>query len=126
MKSASWVFYSILAGVFFALQIFAGSMILFFYTALIVLIYLAINLIGKNFKAVMIKSFFVGMILVIVCLSLASVKLLPVLEFTKLSSRSDKIAFTEYLGEPISFSNFQGVFIGDFGYAGMSGAVGIA
>ncbi|MEK6946852.1 MAG: YfhO family protein [Nanoarchaeota archaeon] len=126
MKSTSWVFYSILAGIFFALQIFAGSMILFFYTALLVLAYLAVNLMSKNFKSVLIKSFFVGMILVIVCLSLASVKLLPVLEFTKLSSRGIGVSFQEFLGEPISFSNFQGVFIGDFGYAGMSGAVGIA
>lgn len=126
MKSTSWIFYSILAGIFFALQIFAGSMILFFYTALLVLVYLAINLISKNFKSILIKSFFVGMILVIVCLSLASVKLLPVLEFTKLSSRSDKVSYSEYIGEPISFRDFSGTFIGDFGYAGMSGAVGVA
>src|SRR3989338_6619579 len=38
MKSASWVFYSILAGGFFALQIFSGSIILFFFTPLILVI----------------------------------------------------------------------------------------
>ena len=126
VKSRDWAFYSILAGIFFAMQIFAGSMILFFYTALIVLIYLVINSVSKNFRSILIKSFFVGMILAVVCLSLASVKLLPVLDFTKLSSRSDKVSYSEYIGEPINLKDFSGIFIGDFGYAGMSGAVGFA
>ena len=125
LKSKQWILYSMLAGIFFALQIFSGSIILFFYTALIILFYLAFNLISKNFIGVMIKSIFVGIIIAVLALSLVSIKLLPVLEFTKMSSRAINVSFIEFLGEPVKFKDITRILITDIGYAGISGAIGI-
>ncbi len=125
LKSKDWIFFSVLAGIFFALQLLSGSIILFFYTALLVLFYFAFNLISRNFAKTLVKSIFVGVIILVVTLSLASIKLLPVLEFTKISSRSVNVSFQEYLGEPIKLSNAFGVLVSNAGYARISGALGI-
>src|SRR3989344_1451122 len=97
LKTKDWIFYSIMAGVFFALQILAGSMLMFFYTALIIGIYFVFNLANKKFVNVLLKSLFVGTLIVAVCLALASIKILPVLEFTKISSRGVGVSFQEFL-----------------------------
>jgi len=125
LKSREWLFYSIIAGIIFALQIFSGSMIFFFYAALLVLFYLSFNLISKNFTRVLIKSIFIGAAIVIVALSLASIKLLPVLEFTKMSSRAINVSYTEFLGHPINLKDFARVAITNIGYSELSASVGI-
>ena len=125
LKSREWVFYSILAGIFFALQILSGSMITFFYTALILSFYLAFNLINKNFAGILMKSVFVAVIMAATALSLASIKLLPVLEFTKMSSRAINVSFSEFLGHPIELHDIARVAITNIGYSGTSAAIGI-
>ena len=125
LKSREWLFYSLLAGIFFALQIFSGSMIFFFYTALLVLFYLAFNLISRNFTGIFVKSVFTGVTTVIAALGLASIKLLPVLEFTKMSSRAVNVSYSEFLGHPISLGDIARVVITNIGYSELSAAVGI-
>ncbi len=125
LKLKEWVLYSVLAGIFFALQILSGSLIIFFYTVLIILLYFIFNLIGKNLKNTIIRSFFVGLIIIAVCLSLAAIKLLPSIEFTKMSSRSAGVSFQEFLGQPVKFGNFIGTFVTDFKFNDISGAAGI-
>lgn len=125
LKTKDWIFYSILAGIFFALQIMSGSMIMFFYTALIVFLFMAFNLISKSFPKVLLKTLLVGIIFTIVALALSSMKLLPVLEFTKISSRSVNVSFIEFLGEPIKFGNILWIAVTNVGYSGLSGAIGI-
>ena len=125
LKGKEWVLYSIVAGILFALQILSGSMIFFFYTALIVFFYIAFNLLSKDFTTVLIKSMFIGAIISITALSLASIKLLPVLEFTKISSRAVNVSFSEFLGHPINLKDIARILITDIGYGDMSAAVGI-
>jgi len=125
LKGREWVFYSILAGILFALQILSGSMIIFFYTAFIILAYLAFNLISKNFAGILMKSVFIGVIMAAIALSLASIKLLPVIEFTKMSSRAVNVSFNEFLGQPIELHDIARVAITNIGYYGMSAAIGI-
>lgn len=125
LKGKEWLFYSILAGIFFALQIFSGSLIFFFYTALLVLFYLAFNLISKNFNKVLIKSAFIGVVIILTALSLASIKLLPVLEFTKMSSRAVNVSFNEFLGHPINLKDFARIAITNMGYSGLSAGLGV-
>ena len=125
LKSKEWLLYSILAGIFFALQILAGSMIIFLYTTLIIGIYLLINLISKNFTGILIKTIFIGIVIGIVALSLTAIKLLPVLEFTKISSRSAKVSFNEFLGEPINFNGIGRIVITNIGYNRLSASIGI-
>ena len=125
LNSKKWLFYSTLAGTFFALQIIAGSMIIFLYTALIIGVYLLINLISKNFTRIFIKTIFIGIVVGVVALSLTAIKLLPVLEFTKMSSRAEKVSFNEFLGYPINFKNIARVTITNIGFTNISGAIGV-
>ena len=126
LKTKDWVVYSLLSGIFFALQIFAGSMIMFFYTALIICAYFVFNLISSKFLNVLLKSIIVGFLIAMVCLSLASIKILPVLEFTKISSRGSGVSFSEFLGEPVTLKSIFNIAITNEGYIGLSSAVGIA
>ena len=64
LKGKDWLLYSVLAGIFFALQILSGSMIMFFYTALIAALYTIFNLIRKDVGNALLKSVFVGIIVV--------------------------------------------------------------
>jgi len=57
-------------------------------------------------------------------LSLSALKLLPVLEFTKMSSRSSGVNYQEYLGNPINLGNLWGHLV-NLSYNGVSGAIGI-
>lgn len=125
LRSREWVFYGILAGIFFALQILAGSMILFFYTALIVAVYFAFSLAGRNFVKALMKCVFVGVIIAAVAFSLSAVKLLPVLEFTEMSSRASNVSFREFLGNPIGLKDFFGITLTNFGYSGITAALGV-
>lgn len=125
LKSKEWIFYGILAGIFFALQILAGSMILFFYTALIVAIYFAINLISRNFVNALLKCVLVGAIIAAVALALSAVKLLPVLEFTEMSSRAINVSFREFLGNPVGLKDFFGIAVTNSGHSGISAALGV-
>lgn len=125
LKSSEWAFYSLLGGMLFALQILSGSMILFFYTVLIVLLYMAVNLASKNFRGVLAKSIFIGALVAITAISLASIKLLPAAEFTKMSSRAAGVSFAEFLGEPVNFKDIVGVAVTNAGYSGVSAAAGI-
>lgn len=125
LKTKDWVLYSVLAGIFFALQILGGSIILFFYTALIVGIYFAIHLMSRKFTGTLLKCIFVGSIIAIVALSLSAIKLLPSIEFTKMSSRAAGVPFSEFLGYPVSMKDIARATITNIGYAQVSGAVGI-
>ena len=125
LKSRDWIFYSILAGALFALQILSGSMILFFYTALIVGFYFAFNLISRNFVSILVKTLFVGVIIAAVALSLAAIKLLPSFEFTNMSSRSSSVSFEEFLGHPVNLKDIFGTFVTNISFAGISAAIGI-
>lgn len=126
LKTKEWLLYSLLAGILFALQIFSGSMIFFFYTALLVFFYFVFNIFTKNFTGPLVKSVFVGIVMVAAALSLASMKLLPVLEFTKMSSRAVNVSFQEFLGYPIGFKDIAGIAVTNIGFSGASAAVGIA
>jgi len=125
LKAREWLFYSLIAGALFALQIFSGSMIFFFYTALLIFFYFVFSLISRNFASSIVKSAFIGIAIAIAALGLASMKLLPVLEFTKMSSRAVNVSFQEFLGYPIDFRDIARIAITNAGYPGLSAAVGI-
>lgn len=125
LKTRDWIFYSMITGIFLALQILAGSMIIFFYTLLIIGAYIMLNLIDQKFMSILIKAVIVVSIIAIISFSFASIKILPVLEFTKLSSRGSGVSFNEFLGEPIDLNDIFGIAVTNLGYGGLSSAVGV-
>ena len=125
LKERNWILYSILSGIFFALQILSGSFILFFYTALIVAFFILFNLIGGRLGNSLTKSFLVGVIILLVSLGLASIKFLPTMEFTDMSSRGAKVSFNEFLGHPLDFKNILRIAVSNFKYDDISAAVGL-
>lgn len=126
MKGKNFVAYSVLAGIFFALQIFAGSILFFLYTALVLGMYFIFNLFTGNFKHKLLKSILVVFLISVTALSLSSIKLLPVLEFTKMSSRSGGVSLEEYLGEPVNIKSFTSLMVRNTASLPISGAIGFA
>ncbi len=118
--------YSILAGIFFSMQILMGGVIFFFYTAVLFGLLLFLHFILdpklKNIK----KLVLIGLIVLIVTLGLSAVKLLPTMEFVKQSSRGSAVNYKEYLGYPISLKNSFNLFVSNIGFNDVSGSIGVA
>src|SRR3989338_9216040 len=121
----SWLSNSIIAALFFSMMIYAGGIIFFLYTGLLIGIYMAWNLVSGNFKKVIVKTILVSITLGILLFGLSALKLLPVLEFTKMSSRGSGVNYQEFLGEPISLGNLWIPLVDLSSSSGFSGAIGI-
>jgi len=123
MDSGEWLRNSIIAALFFSMMVYAGGIIFFLYTGLVIGLYMAWNLIGKDFRKRFIKTAYVGFVIGILLMGLSALKLFPMLEFTKLSNRSAGVNYQEFLGEPIALSNFWNslVSIPDTGFSGSIG-----
>jgi hypothetical protein len=118
-----WLSNSILAALFLSMMIYAGGIVFFLYTGLIIGTYMVWNLIGKDFKKRFLKTILVSIIIITLLFGLSSLKLLPVLEFTEMSSRSSAVNYQEFLGEPIT--NLWGSLINVSNNLSFSGAIGI-
>ena len=100
-----WINNSIIAAIFFSMMIYAGGIIFFLYTGLIIGLYMTWNLIFGNFKRNIIRAILISLLVGSLLFGLSALKLLPVLEFTDISNRSAGVSFEEYLGNPIKISN---------------------
>ena len=56
LHKKSWLNNAIIAALFFSMMIYAGGMIFFLYTGLIIVMYLVWNLVGVNFKKRLVKT----------------------------------------------------------------------
>ncbi|GEM_PF-1192165 len=79
---------SVLAGIVLGFFIIAGSGIEFLYATVILGVFLLVNLIGSNFRNRLVRSAVIGLVVIVVCFGLSAFKLLPVLEYQKLSVRA--------------------------------------
>jgi len=120
-----WLKNSIIATLFFSMMIYAGGMIFFLYTGLIIGLYMVWNLVGKNFNKRFVKTIFVSLVIGVLLFGLSALKLLPVLEFTKMSSRSAGVSYQEYLGYPISLGNLWDHLVTFSSSGGFLGAIGM-
>jgi len=114
LKSRSWVSYSILASIFLTFQIYSGGAIFFVYTLILIFGYLVFNIIGSNPSKRLLKSLFVGLVLILVFAGLASIKLMPAFDFISQSNRGAGVSYQEYLGNPVKFSDIGYVYISNF------------
>ena len=105
LKKKDWLKNSIIAAVFFSMMIYAGGIIFLLYTGLIIGIFMAWNLVGGNFRNRLIKTISVSFIIIALLFCLSALKLLPVLEFTGMSSRGAGVNYQEFLGEPIKLGS---------------------
>ncbi len=120
-----WVLNSIIAGIFLALQILAGSIIFFLYASLLIGLFFLFHIIRKDFKKAIIKTILVAIIIFTVCVSLSAIKLLPSLGFSEMSNRGAGISKEEFLGEPVSLSDTFSLLVTNIGFKGISAAVGL-
>jgi len=119
-----WLSNSMIAAIFFSMMIYAGGVIFFLYTGLIIALYMAWNIAGKELGKRLVKTLFISLALAIFVFGLSALKLLPVLEFSGMSSRSLGVSYQEFIGNPISLNLLELVNLSSS--AGPSGAVGIA
>ena len=125
LKKKEWAPYAIIAGIFLALQVLSGSIIFFLYTSLLIGLFFLFNLLRKNLKKTITKTVLVALIIFLVCIALSSIKLLPTLEFSKMSNRAGGVSKTEFLGYPIELSNIFGVLVSNIGFTNFTASVGV-
>lgn len=88
-RTKKWITYSVITGVLFALQIFAGpDLKVFLFTGLLVAIYSIVHVISNRPFPRMIKVVLIGVIVLAVLSGLTAVKILPAKEYIDMSSRS--------------------------------------
>tara|TARA_Y100000310_G_scaffold336415_1_gene420884 strand:+ start:4053 stop:6317 length:2265 start_codon:yes stop_codon:yes gene_type:complete len=128
LKNKNFIFNSIIAGLFIALQIFVGGVIFLPYIFLLIVVYSIVYLADKNFTNRILKLAIVGILILVIGLGVSAVKLLPGLEFLNLSNRSAGLSYEQYLGEPILLKNFVFTFITNvfLSGSGLTAAIGIA
>lgn len=120
-----WILNSIAAALFLSLMIYAGGIIFFLYTGIIIGLYMVWNLIGLNFKKRLLKTLMVSIVIGIALIGMSAMKLMPSFEFTQMSSRAAGVSYDEFLGNPISISNLWSSLINLFHLAPFSGSIGI-
>src|SRR3989338_6175238 len=118
-----WLSNSIIAAIFFSMMIYAGGMIFFLYTGLIIAVYMAWNIAGKELGKRLVKTLVISLALAIFVFGLSALKLLPVLEFSGMSSRGLGVSYQEFIWYPISLNLLELVNLSSS--PGFSGAVGI-
>ncbi|MDP3766162.1 MAG: hypothetical protein Q8R04_06635 [Nanoarchaeota archaeon] len=128
LKSKNFVLNSAIAGLFTGFLIFTGGVIFIPYLFLLIAIYSLIYIIDSNISKRIIKLAVVGVLIFAVGFGVSAVKLLPGLEFMKLSNRGAGLPYQEYLGEPIQMKNFVFAFVTNVFSKGehISSAIGIA
>lgn len=97
-KSKSWFKYAVLAGISLALQFHGDGIDFFLFSLVIFGFYFLYMLIGKNLKKRIIKLALIGLISSFIFLGLVAIKLLPMLEFGKVSSKETGFDFKESVG----------------------------
>ncbi len=125
LNGREWLLNSIIAALFFSMMIYAGGVVFFLYTWLITGLYIAWNLIGKNFKKRLLRAILVSVVIIPLLFGLSALKLLPVIEFTQMSSRAAGVNYQEFLGEPILLANLGNSLINASSNISFSGAIGI-
>ncbi len=131
LKEKEFISYAIIAGVFAALLIFVGGVIFIPYIFLMMLVYSLIYAFDNNMNGMWkkaIKLLIVGLLIAIIQFGISAIKLLPDLEFTKLSNRGEGLPYQEYLGEPVKLANFIFLFATNVFASGstISAAIGVA
>ncbi len=102
--------YSIFAGVALALQFHGGYPAIFVYTAFLLSCFLLVYLILNLFSVKLIKKVvFCGLIMGVVFFGLGAIKLLPLLEFSKVSSLSASRTFEDAKGSYFEISGVRDV-----------------
>ncbi len=122
-----WITNSLITGIFLALQVLAGGIIFFLYTAFLIGVFFLFNLIRKKPAKALVKIIFICIIIIAVCSSLSTIKLLPALEFTEISSRSAGVSYHEFLGQPIKtdLSSLLELFSPRYGRGIFSAGIGV-
>jgi len=125
LNKKTWLNNSIIAALFLSMMIYAGGIIFFLYVGLIIGAYMVWNLLGSNFGKKLTRTILVSLIITSLLFGLSALKLLPVLEFTDMSSRGAGVSYQEYLGEPIKLNNIWTSMINVLAKVNYSGAIGI-
>jgi len=111
-KTKNWIVNTIFASIFFALDVHSGGFIFFMYSLLLVGLFMAFNLLGKNFSKKLTKFILISLIIFFVGMGLSAVKLLPSLEFGEKSSREDT-SYDFFLGHKVEYENLFSALIVD-------------
>ncbi len=125
LNSSEWLLNSVIAALFFSMMVYAGGVVFFLYTWLITGLYIAWNLVGKNFKKRLLRAILVSVVIISLLFGLSALKLLPVLEFTQMSSRAAGVNYQEFLGEPMLLANLWSSLVNAPSNISFSGAIGI-
>ena len=120
-----WVMPAAGAGILLGMMVLSGSIIFLLYTILIIGVYAAVAIIGGNVPARVMKIAQIGVVVAVVLFGISAIKLLPTLEFAKMSSRAAGVSFQEFLGYPIELGDALNYLI-LIGGPGFSVAVGFS
>lgn len=105
LKEKDWVKYAILTGIAIALQFHGSGVDYFLFSLLIPASFGIYWLFGKNFNKRIVKLLLVSVLVFVVFFGLVAVKLLPMLDFQKYSSKEEGFSFEDSVGSKVDYKD---------------------
>lgn len=109
LYTKEWAKYGLLGGFFFGLEFLAGGIDMFMYTFVVFIAVALVYLIPNSLVRRGVKTVMVFALLAIVTLLVIMVQLLPIMEFSKISSQRP-FTFEESVGDHVTFSHWYDIF----------------
>ncbi|MFH1316994.1 MAG: 6-pyruvoyl-tetrahydropterin synthase-related protein [Candidatus Woesearchaeota archaeon] len=109
-KSRDWIKYSILAGIVLAVQFLGSGHDLLLMQVIALAPLFLVFLFSMKFFNRLKKSIVISIIILIFFFGFASIKLLPMLEFTDISSKNRDFSYEESVGHKIEIDNVLDIF----------------
>ncbi|MBI2546197.1 hypothetical protein HYV81_03385 [Candidatus Woesearchaeota archaeon] len=104
-----WIQYSLFSGIVLAVQFATGGLDYFIYLVAVFIAVFGVYLFGKNFLQRAKRVALVSAILLIVFLGLSAIRLMPLLDFEKVSSKQGDFTYEQFIGNKINLKS-----LGDF------------
>ena len=100
-----WIKYAILTGLVLGVSFHSGGLVGFVFSLLLLPAFYLFYAIGKNPKKRLVKLSLIFLIVGAIIGGLAAVKILPMVEFSKVSSKEGGFAYEQFIGQHIQISS---------------------
>lgn len=90
---------SIIVGILLCLPVLGGGLVPFMWFPVLFVCFFAVYLIGSGFKKRVIKVLLISVVILTISLGLSAIKLLPLLEFSKISSKVQGFGYNDFIGQ---------------------------
>ena len=103
--------YSIIAGLLLVLPVLGGGLVPFLWFPILFICFFGVYLINRDFKKRIVKTILISIIILVVFLGISCIKLFPLLEFSKVSSKEQGFAYNDFIGQHYDITDIKSILL---------------